>query len=95
MTKNVKIWTTVSQKVLDEIKEIKRLLGYNTETEVIRDAIRNGLLLLKLRANLILQSKVKKRKGAIFSIHDLAADIYDELKESGKTIEDELREVWR
>ena len=67
MTKNVKIWTTVSQKVLDEIKEIKRLLGYNTETEVIRDAIRNGLLLLKLRANLILQSKVKKRKGAIFS----------------------------
>ncbi|MCD6514581.1 MAG: hypothetical protein J7L07_06625 [Candidatus Odinarchaeota archaeon] len=95
MTKNVKIWTTVSQKVLDEIKEIKRLLGYNTETEVIRDAIRNGLLLLKLRANLILQSKVKKRKGAILSVHDLAADIYDELKESGKTIEDELREAWR
>ncbi|MGQ4916033.1 MAG: ribbon-helix-helix domain-containing protein [Candidatus Asgardarchaeia archaeon] len=95
MTKNVKVWTTINKKLFDEIKNLKDALGYNSETEVIRDAIRNGLIFLRVRVNLVLQSKFKKRKGAILSAHDLGADIYEELKKAGKLLEDELRKAWR
>lgn len=94
MARTVKVWTTISSPLRDEIRLLTRELGFGGETECLREAIRRGVDSLRTRV-IARRIQVRKTNGSIRSVHNLLSEEYEEMISKKTKLEEVTRRAWK
>jgi predicted peroxiredoxin len=89
--RNVKIWTTVDSRLKKDLKTLTKVLGFKTETECMREALRQGVQALKAQRSVF--GMLEKRKDSILQSAGLLEEEYERLG-TGE-LELKIRSQWR
>ena len=75
--RTVKIWTTIDRGLKRELKSLTTDLGFKTETECVREALRQGIQTLKAQRSVF--GMLAKRKDSILQSAGLLEEEYAKL----------------
>ncbi len=87
----VKIWTTVDRSVKRELKTLTADLGFKTETECVREALRQGIQALKAQRSVF--GTIAKRRDSILQTAGLLEEEYAQLNKG--ELELRIKSEWR
>ena len=87
----VKIWTTIDRGLKRELKLLTADLGFKSETECVREALRQGVQILEAQRSVF--ALVTKRKDSILQTAGLLADEYERLSKG--ELELKIRSQWK
>ena len=87
----VKIWTTIDRNLKKELKSLTADLGFKSETECIREALRQGVQMLRAQRS-VLGSLNKKRDSILRNAGLLSAE-YARLRPG--ELELRIKSQWR
>jgi len=87
----VKIWTTIDYSLKKDLKALTADLGYKTETECVREALRQGVQALKAQRSVF--GVLVKRKDSILQSAGLLEEEYERLSKG--ELELRIRSQWR
>jgi hypothetical protein len=87
----VKIWTTIDAGLKRDLKALTTDLGFKTETECLREALRQGIQALKAQRSVF--RLLEKRKDSILQNAGLLEEEYERLSEG--ELELKIRSQWR
>lgn len=87
----MKIWTTVDSRLKKDLKTLTKVLGFKTETECMREALRQGVQALKAQRSVF--GMLEKRKDSILQSAGLLEEEYERLG-TGE-LELKIRSQWR
>jgi hypothetical protein len=74
----IKVWTTIDKNLRNELKAISKEMGFRSENDCLREAIRLGAK--DLQAQLSISSTLPKRKDSILSAGGLMSEEYERMK---------------
>jgi hypothetical protein len=86
----VKIWTTIDRGLKRELKSLTTDLGFKSETECVREALRQGIQTLKAQRSVF--GMLAKRKDSILQSAGLLEEEYAKL--SRGELELKIRSQW-
>jgi len=89
--RTVKIWTTIDYSLKKDLKALTADLGYKTETECVREALRQGVQALKAQRSVF--GVLVKRKDSILQSAGLLEEEYERLSKG--ELELRIRSQWR
>lgn len=89
--RTVKIWTTVDSGLKRDLKALTTDLGFKSETECLREALRQGIQALKAQRSVF--GMLEKRKDSILQSAGLLEEEYDRL--SRGELEHRIKSQWR
>jgi hypothetical protein len=89
--RTVKIWTTIDAGLKRDLKALTTDLGFKTETECLREALRQGIQALKAQRSVF--RLLEKRKDSILQNAGLLEEEYERLSEG--ELELKIRSQWR
>jgi len=89
--RNVKIWTTVDSGLKKDLKTLTKDLGFRTETECMREALRQGVQTLKAQKSIF--GMLEKRKDSILQSAGLFEEEYERL--GAGELELKIRSQWK
>ena len=89
--RTVKIWTTIDRGLKRELKSLTRDLGFKTETECVREALRQGIQTLKAQRSVF--GMLAKRKDSILQSAGLLEEEYERLGRG--ELELKIKSQWR
>ena len=93
--RSVKVWTTIDSGLKRDLKALTVELGFRTETECLREALRQGIQALKAQRSVF---RLEKRKDSILKSAGLLEQEYDglgrgelelKIKSQWKTVEEQ------
>lgn len=87
----MKIWTTIDKKLEGELKLLSKQLGFKSETDCLREAIRLGTQDLKAQRSVSVT--FPKRKDSILNSGGILAEEYDRMKPG--ELESKTRAQWQ
>ena len=87
----MKIWTTIDYSLKKDLKALTADLGYKTETECVREALRQGVQALKAQRSVF--GVLVKRKDSILQSAGLLEEEYERLSKG--ELELRIRSQWR
>jgi len=87
----VKIWTTIDYALKKDLKALTADLGYKTETECLREALRQGVQALKAQRSVF--GMLAKRKDSILQSAGLLEEEYERLSKG--ELELRIKSQWR
>ncbi len=87
----VKIWTTIDDGLKKELKALAADLGFKSETECMREALRQGVQVLKAQRSVF--GMLAKRKDSILKNAGLFTDEYGRLGQG--ELELRIRSQWK
>jgi len=87
----VKIWTTIDSGLKRDLKALTTDLGFKTETECLREALRQGVQALKAQRSVF--RLLEKRKDSILQNAGLLEEEYERLSKG--ELELKIRSQWR
>jgi hypothetical protein len=89
--RTVKIWTTIDAGLKRDLRALTTDLGFKTETECLREALRQGIQALKAQRSVF--RLLEKRKDSILQNAGLLEEEYERLSEG--ELELKIRSQWR
>ena len=87
----MKIWTTIDYSLKKDLKALTADLGYKTETECVREALRQGVQALKAQRSVF--GVLVKRKDSILQSAGLLEEEYERLSKG--ELELRIKSQWR
>ncbi len=87
----VKIWTTVDQRLKRELSSLTEDLGFKSETECVREALRQGIQIMRAQRSVF--GMLAKRKDSILQSAGLLEEEYERL--SRGELELKITSQWR
>jgi hypothetical protein len=87
----VKIWTTIDSGLKRDLKALTTDLGFKSETECLREALRQGIQALKAQRSVF--GMLDKRKDSILQSAGLLEEEYERL--SRGELELKIKSQWR
>ena len=87
----MKIWTTIDSGLKRDLKALTTDLGFKTETECLREALRQGVQALKAQRSVF--RLLEKRKDSILQNAGLLEEEYERLSKG--ELELKIRSQWR
>jgi hypothetical protein len=87
----VKVWTTIDSGLKRELKALTTELGFKTETECLREALRQGIHALKAQRSVF--GLLEKRKDSILHSAGLMEEEYGRLSKG--ELELKIKSQWR
>jgi hypothetical protein len=87
----VKIWTTIDSGLKRDLKALTTDLGFKSETECLREALRQGIQALKAQRSVF--GMLNKRKDSILQSAGLLEEEYERL--SRGELELKIKSQWR
>jgi hypothetical protein len=87
----VKIWATVDSGLKRDLKALTTDLGFKSETECLREALRQGIQALKAQRSVF--GMLDKRKDSILQSAGLLEEEYERL--SRGELELKIKSQWR
>jgi acyl-CoA synthetase (NDP forming) len=87
----VKIWTTIDSGLKKELKALTADLGYKNETECVREALRQGVQVLKAQRSVF--GMLTKKKDSILQSAGLLEEEYARLSKG--ELELRIKSQWR
>lgn len=87
----MKIWTTIDSGLKRDLKALTADLGFRSETECLREALRQGIQALKAQRSVL--GMLDKRKDSILQSAGLLEEEYERL--SRGELELKIRSQWR
>lgn len=87
----VKIWTTIDRDLKRELRSLTGDLGFKSETDCIREALRQGVQMLRAQRSVF--GTLSQRKDSILRSAGLFAEEYKRL-EKGE-LELKIKSQWR
>jgi hypothetical protein len=87
----VKIWTTIDSGLKRDLKALTADLGFKSETECLREALRQGIQALKAQRSVF--GMLEKRKDSILQSAGLLEEEYERL--SRGELELKIKSQWR
>jgi len=87
----VKIWTTVDQRSKKALEALTTDLGFKSETECVREALRQGIQVLKAQRSVF--STLAKRKDSMLQSAGLLEEEYAQLRKG--ELELKIKSEWR
>lgn len=73
----VKVWTTIDRALKRDLRSLTTDLRFNSESECMREALRQGLQILKAQRSVF--AMLTKKKDSILRIAGLLAEEYERL----------------
>ena len=87
----MKIWTTIDSRLKRDLKALTTDLGFKSETECLREALRQGIQALKAQRSVF--GMLDKRKDSILQSAGLLEEEYERL--SRGELELKIKSQWR
>lgn len=87
----MKIWTTIDSGLKRDLKALTTDLGFKSETECLREALRQGIQALKAQRSVF--GMLDKRKDSILQSAGLLEEEYERL--SRGELELKIKSQWR
>jgi len=87
----VKVWTTIDSGMKRELRTLTTDLGFKSETECLREALRQGMHALKAQRSVF--GMLEKRKDSILNSAGLLEEEYERL--SNGELELKIKSQWR
>jgi hypothetical protein len=87
----VKVWTTIDSGLKKDLKALARDLGFRTETECLREALRQGIQALKAQRSVF--RMLERRKDSILQNAGLLEEEYERLSKG--ELELNIKSQWR
>lgn len=91
LRKTVKVWTTIDKDLREDLASLSREMGFKSETDCLREAIRLGAE--NLRAQRSLSEGLSKRRDSILAVAGLLAEEYEQMKP--RELELKTRARWK
>ena len=91
LRKTVKVWTTIEKDLREELASLSREMGFKSETDCLREAIRLGAE--NLRAQRSISAGLSKRRDSILAASGLLAEEYERMKP--RELELKTRARWK
>ena len=74
----VKIWTTIDRDLKKELKSLTADLGFKSETDCVREALRQGVQILRAQRSVF--GSLSKKKDSVLGNAGLLAEEYKMLR---------------
>jgi hypothetical protein len=87
----VKIWTTIDRDLKKELRSLTSDLGFKSETECVREALRQGVQILSAQRSVF--GVLAKRKESILNTAGLLENEYERLRKG--ELELNIKSQWR
>jgi len=89
--RTVKVWTTIDGALKRELRSLTADLGFNSESECMREALRQGIQVLKAQRSVF--AMLTKRKDSMLQTAGLLAEEYERLSKG--ELELKIRSQWK
>jgi len=87
----VKVWTTIDRTLKRDLRSLTVDLGFNSESECMREALRQGIHVLKAQRSVF--GMLAKKKDSILQTAGLLAEEYERLGKG--ELELRMRSQWK
>jgi len=87
----MKVWTTIDRDLKEDLASLSKDMGFKSETDCLREAIRLGAE--NLRAQRSLSAGLSKRRDSILTVAGLLAEEYERMKP--RELELKTRARWK
>lgn len=91
LPRTVKVWTTIDKNLKDELRSLSKELGFKSETDCLREAIRLGAE--NLRAQRSVSLGLTKKKDSMLSVAGLLSTEYERMRP--RELEVKTKAQWR
>jgi hypothetical protein len=87
----VKIWTTIDRDLKKELRSLTADLGFKSETDCVREALRQGVQILRAQRSVF--GTLSKKRDSILGNAGLLEEEYGRLR--GGELELKIKSQWR